>query len=107
MPMCWNISAQVPGNQVAARIISGIVSDLRLLSFVAKKGHQVREAAVISIGVCEAPEAPIGIARKVGRHVLVDFLLEINSRGTINTDDLVVSAGTSQPGYGMRTYAGS
>src|SRR5215469_17257913 len=61
------------------------------LSLTCKEDHEIRHAAVVDIGIgmIEAPPFLAGIGCEVLQHVLMDFLLQVNTCGAIGADNLV------------------
>jgi hypothetical protein len=46
-----NVSAQVPSDEVAGRVVSRARSDRQRFSLALEKDHQIRNAAVVYVGV--------------------------------------------------------
>ncbi len=78
---------QVPGHEVADFVIVRVLGDGEGLAVAGEEGLQVRDAAVVDVGVraFQAPE--LGVEAEVRFHVLVDLFLQVDAERAIGADD--------------------
>src|SRR2546429_1455206 len=86
-----HISAQVPGDQVARRVVLRALRNRQRLSPAAKKHHQVRYAPVIDISIRMEREPPPSprIRRKIPFHIFVHFFLQIDANRAVDSNNLI------------------
>ena len=84
-------SAKVPGDQVSGRVVGSARAHRQGLSFACKENPQVGDAAVVDVGVGagEQPASLVGIGGKVPHHVLMNFLLQVDTQSAVGTNDFI------------------
>src|SRR5258708_39754013 len=80
---------QVPCDEIAGRVVLGAVGDRQLLTFAGKESPHVRDAPVVDAGFGMFQSPYLRVRRKVFRHVVVDFLLQIDAYGPVRANNFV------------------
>ena len=86
-----NVAAEIPSDKFAGKIVVRAVRNRQRFSFSREEDAQIGNAAMIDVCVCvgKHPTALIRVSGKILFHVLVNFLLQINSQSAIGADDFV------------------
>jgi len=83
------VATKIPRYDVAGQIVLRAGRNRQRSSLALEEDHQVGHAAVINVRV-RVSHAPLArIFGEVPNHVFVNLLLQIDSHGSINTDDFV------------------
>ncbi len=88
-------SSEIPGDQVAGMVIGCGVGKRKRLAVPAEKDHQIRNAAMIDVGIgrgicCAVGVIPFaGIGGEMRGHILVNFFLQVDPDSSVGSDDLV------------------
>ena len=88
-----NVSTQIPSDKITRNVVSDIGGRGEIFSLSTEEHHQVSNAPMIDVGVGmeELPSKVIRVTPEIGLHVLVNFFLQIDADGAINSNDLVVA----------------
>jgi len=86
-----HVPAQVPGNEVAGRIVFGTVRDGQGFSLPLEEDHQIRNTAVVDIRVrmSQQPAPLVWVGREILQHIFVDFFLQIDAHGAVGANNLI------------------
>lgn len=83
----WERALQHPGHNIAGLIVGRVVARAQALAVSVEKGCQVRNPAVIDVGVWSRQAPSCWVAAEAREHVLVHSLLQIDIQATIGPNN--------------------